>query len=103
MRLGATPSPVMETPQLLTTGLYVYSRNPMYVAGIVYFIGLAIYLQSAAAMAYACAIAFIYYPLLIKSEEKSMRKRFGSAYDAYCAQTPRWISLRRDPRAKSSP
>lgn len=91
MRAGQSPSPLVASNSLVTTGVYGQSRNPMYVAGTMYFAGLALALQSWTLVIYALVVAFLYYPLLIRSEERVLNARFGAAFQDYCARTPRWL------------
>lgn len=91
VRAGETPSPHVTPRMLITHGVYNASRNPMYVAGAFYFAGLAGLLQSWPLVAYAFAVIFIYYPFLVRTEERALRATFGAEYEDYCRRTPRWI------------
>lgn len=94
-----TPSPLKHTNRLVTSGLYARVRNPMYVAGVLFFVGIAIFLRSGVLLAYAAIVAFVYYPLLVCFEEKNLERRFGSQFTDYCSRTPRWLPrVRRNSR-----
>ncbi|MEQ1928986.1 MAG: isoprenylcysteine carboxylmethyltransferase family protein [Parvularculaceae bacterium] len=90
MRAGESPSPLVASRTLVTDGVYRACRNPMYVAGAFYFVGLAALLQSWLLAAYSLAVILLYYPFLVGTEERALRRAFGAEYDAYCAATPRW-------------
>jgi len=81
---------------LVTGGLYRYSRNPQYVASIVGYLGIG-----AAAGSWIIwglvALAVLVYSLMPLAEEPWLRKRFGEAYDDYMKTTPRFLSWRKLP------
>ena len=88
-------SKAVNPGRLLTEGIYGHIRNPRYLeigfvlAGIALAVNyLAVYI-----------LLLIYIPviyLVVILEEHELRKRFGSAYDRYCREVPRFITrLRR--------
>ncbi len=81
---------------LVTDGLYRYSRNPQYVASIMGYLGIG-----AAAGSWIVwglvALAVLVYSLMPLAEEPWLRKRFGEAYDDYRKTTPRFLSWRKLP------
>ena len=57
--------------------------------------GEAVACRSAALAVWLAAFALVnatYMPLV---EEPGLRRRFGDAYDVYCANVPRWIPRRK--------
>jgi protein-S-isoprenylcysteine O-methyltransferase Ste14 len=86
-----TISPADPTRQLVTTGLYRFSRNPMYVGVMLILIGEAILFSSTSLCAYV-AFAWIAFQLFIwRFEEPRLIKDFGKEYNAYRKQVRRWI------------
>jgi protein-S-isoprenylcysteine O-methyltransferase Ste14 len=81
---------------LVTNGLYRYSRNPQYVASIIGYAGIAIAAGSWIVWGLA-AMAVLNYALMPLAEEPWLRKTFGDEYDEYMRTTPRFISLRKLP------
>lgn len=81
---------------LVTDGLYYYSRNPQYVASIVGYVGIG-----AAAGSWIIwglvALAVLVYSLMPLAEEPWLRKHFGESYDDYMKSTPRFLSWRKLP------
>lgn len=88
---GTSYHPRRPNATLVTSGLYQYSRNPMYIGQIIMYAGLA--LAMASPWAFVILPAFIYYLryYAISREEAYLRRRFGRAYEDYAAQAPRWI------------
>jgi protein-S-isoprenylcysteine O-methyltransferase Ste14 len=83
-----TPIPLVATRQLVTTGPYSYSRNPMATGTTVVYVGIAAYIGSLSAVALASI-----YPIVITAytklvEEKELERRFGAEYVAYKRRIP---------------
>ena len=83
-------TPIGEKP--ITTGLYRYSRHPMYVTQLVMFIGVGI--ASASWLFLLLTIAYTALSLIYAgSEERMCLEKYGDAYREYMERTPRWIGL----------
>jgi len=83
-------TPIGEKP--ITTGIYRYSRHPMYITQLVMFIGAGIssasWLFLLLSIVYT-GLGFIY----AGSEERMCLEKYGDAYREYIERTPRWIGL----------
>jgi protein-S-isoprenylcysteine O-methyltransferase Ste14 len=83
-------TPLGEKP--ITTGLYRYSRHPMYISQLVMFIGVGIasasWLFLLLTIVYT-GLGFIY----AGSEERTCLEKYGDTYRKYMERTPRWIGL----------
>ena len=88
-----TPLPLDAPKKLVRRGLYRYSRNPMYVGVLTVILGWAVRYQSLAVAMYGLVVALCFYSFVVFFEEPILRKRFGSEYEQYCAEVPRWVSL----------
>ena len=80
-----------KTRTVVDTGVFAYSRNPMYVALTLALLAFAIYLQN-----YSCFIIlplFIWYitRFQIIPEEKMLDKLFPEDYQTYCQRVRRWL------------
>ena len=86
-----TISPADPTKDLVTKGLYKYSRNPMYVGIVTILLGETIYFQSKRLLFYSLLI-FILFNLFIKYiEEPRLRRDFGERYQDYKERVRRWM------------
>ncbi len=85
------PNPTTQSNKLITIGIYKYSRNPMYLALVIFQIGLGISLSflHISIMSIFTAITLHYF--IIKREEAYLRKVFGDDYKNYKARSRRWI------------
>jgi protein-S-isoprenylcysteine O-methyltransferase Ste14 len=86
-----TPVPVAPPQRLVVTGSYRFVRNPAYVAAIVLVVGQGLWLGSPGVLVYAAVLWLAFHLLVVLHEEPSLRRRFGAAYDDYCAKVPRWV------------
>jgi protein-S-isoprenylcysteine O-methyltransferase Ste14 len=78
--------------ELVTTGVYALSRNPMYVGWSASVLGLALWTRSASLLG-AWTVAVLALDLEINREEAQLLDRFGSDYETYRAQVPRYIAI----------
>lgn len=85
------PVDLERASTLVTSGVFGYSRNPMYVGFTTMLVGWAICLAAPWALLGPVAFALFTNRFQIVPEERVMRAKFGQAYDDYCAQVRRWI------------
>ncbi|WP_201556356.1 methyltransferase family protein [Psychrobacter sp. 72-O-c] len=85
------PHVPQNSTNLVTSGIYQYTRNPMYVGLVLILLGWALYLSNL--LAFALIPIFINYisHFQIQPEERVMAKKFGDKYRAYVARVRRWI------------
>jgi protein-S-isoprenylcysteine O-methyltransferase Ste14 len=86
-----TPAPVAPTEHLVTTGLYAYVRNPMYVAVSLLIFGQGFVLGNRQVLRYGVAVCIGFAAFVWFYEEPTLRRTFGSEYEEFCANVPRWI------------
>ena len=95
-RERATVNPLHpeRATQLITSGLYRFTRNPMYLGLFLVLSGWGCLLGSAGPFLALPVFVWLISALQIVPEEAAMAKRFGAAYASYAQRVPRWISLR---------
>jgi protein-S-isoprenylcysteine O-methyltransferase Ste14 len=86
-----TLSPVDPTKKLVISGLYRYSRNPMYVGVMLMLVGEVIFFQSGMLAIYVALIFLLFYGFVIWFEEPRLNKAFGQEYAAYKKAVRRWL------------
>jgi protein-S-isoprenylcysteine O-methyltransferase Ste14 len=91
-REGTTFSPFApsRTTRLVTTGVYRYSRNPMYLGTLLVLLSLGAVLGSPASALVAMTYALYIDRFQIAPEEQVLRARFGEVYDDYVRRVRRW-------------
>ena len=85
------PVKIDAASSLVTTGVYRYTRNPMYLGLTFLLVAWAVYL--AAPMTLLGPMAFVLYitRFQIIPEERALSRIFGQPYDDYCARVRRWF------------
>lgn len=85
------PVAIDNASSLVTTGIYAFTRNPMYVGLTTLLVTLAVLLSNAWLL--LGPLFFVLYTtrFQIIPEERVMQAKFGSAYDAYKARVRRWV------------
>lgn len=79
------------TTALVTSGLYRFSRNPIYVGFVLILLGWGFYLRNPASL--LCVFGFILYMnrFQIEPEEKSLERKFGDEFERYKRNVNRWL------------
>jgi protein-S-isoprenylcysteine O-methyltransferase Ste14 len=86
-----TPAPVFPTRHLVVSGLYRYVRNPMYLAVVSTILGQGLLLGNLALLAYGALVWLLFHLFVTLYEEPTLRASFGSEYELFCSEVPRWI------------
>ena len=86
-----TPAPNAPTSELVQSGLYRYSRNPMYVGALLVVLGYPLWFQSLALVGYWCAVLLCFHLVIVGYEEPRLARRVGPAWTAYRRRVPRWL------------
>lgn len=76
---------------LVTTGVYRFSRNPMYVSNALLYLGFALLLGSTWALIFLPLPVIYTQVAVILPEERFLARHFGDAYRAYASRVRRWI------------
>lgn len=80
-----------QASELVISGLYRLTRNPMYLGLALILLGYAAYLQNLAALVGPIVFLFTMTYLQIKPEEAALTKKFGLQYDDYRHHVRRWL------------
>lgn len=77
--------------QLVTSGLYKYSRNPMYLALLMVLLGFGLYLGNAFNTLVAAGFVAYMNRFQIIPEERILLAKFGNEFKSYQIATRRWF------------
>jgi len=84
-----------HTPQnsanIVTSGIYRVTRNPMYLGMLLALLGWASYLANVAAAAFPILFVGYITRYQIVPEERILKEKFGAPYEAYLRSVRRWI------------
>lgn len=80
-----------QSSSLVDTGVYRFSRNPMYLGFLFALVGWCIYLANGAAALLLPAFLAYMNRFQIQPEERALSVRFGSQYIVYSKSVRRWL------------
>jgi protein-S-isoprenylcysteine O-methyltransferase Ste14 len=77
--------------RVVAEGPYALVRNPLYVFSFAGVLGVGLASENILVMAILICAFMFYYPLVVRAEERHLTHKFGDAYTAYAAKTPRFF------------
>jgi protein-S-isoprenylcysteine O-methyltransferase Ste14 len=87
-RFAVTP---IDKPVIM--GIFHYSRNPMYLGGFIFFIGIGLVCVSLIYLLITLIWGVLLHVIDIPIEESECVKKYGKDYMEYMKRTPRWIGI----------
>jgi protein-S-isoprenylcysteine O-methyltransferase Ste14 len=89
---AATPLPTNQPARaLVTTGIYRWTRNPIYLAFFLVYGGIGIIVRSPWILILVLPLAITIRYGVVAREETYLERRFGDAYRDYKPRTRRWL------------
>ena len=80
-----------KATQLVTSGIYQITRNPMYVGMVLLLIGICVAMANLTSFIVVPGLVLYMNKFQIKPEEKAMVKLFGDEFLSYSKQVRRWL------------
>lgn len=90
-RNRTTVMPHEEAAQLVTSGIFSWSRNPIYLGDSLILTGLVLYWDAVPSLALVPVFVWIIEKRFIEKEEMFLRRKFLARYERYLHQTRRWL------------
>ena len=90
-RHGPTILPNAGSKALCTTGVFAFSRNPIYIGNTIALIGLSVVLRWSWLLLTVPGTVTAVAWLAIAREEEHLSRRFGHAFRVYCERVRRWL------------
>ena len=92
-RKGTTVNPLdpNASSSVVTSGVYRFSRNPMYLGFLLVLAGWAAYLSNAGAAALLPAFVAYMNAFQVKPEERALLAKFGAEFMQYMSRVRRWL------------
>ena len=90
-RTGQDPKPWESTPEIISTGVYRYTRNPMYVGMALLQIALGVGLANWWIIILVPVVLAIVYAIAVRHEEVYLERKYGDQYVHYKASVRRWL------------
>ena len=91
VRAGTRPEPWRASTGIVASGLYRWSRNPMYLGMTLVYAGLALALDGPIALMMLPIPLFVIQTQVIIREERYLEAKFGQAYLDYKRSVRRWL------------
>jgi protein-S-isoprenylcysteine O-methyltransferase Ste14 len=90
-RAGGPPGLSQGRPdRLVTTGVYAYTRNPMYMGHLVFLTGLTLLTRSPVALAATAGLTH-WFDERARTDHRRLTTIFGEPYEEYAGRVPRWL------------
>ena len=90
-RAKTTVIPRQAPDALITSGIFRYSRNPIYLSDVLILLGFALMWGKVVGFLLVPLFALMLDKRFIRGEEVRLRDAFGAGFEAYAAKTRRWI------------
>lgn len=90
-KTSVDPTAPSKASQLVTSGLYQYSRNPMYLGMLLILLAWGIWLGNAFNVLLAAGFVSYMNKFQIIPEEEALQRLFGKPYKQYCTLVRRWF------------
>ncbi len=82
---------VIHASALVTGGFYARTRNPLYLANLMLWVGASLLIPSVPLALLAVTVVGLQYFLIIQAEERFLMAEYGDTYRAYCRMVPRLL------------
>jgi protein-S-isoprenylcysteine O-methyltransferase Ste14 len=93
-RHGQHTDPGYPTTNIVTTGVFSFSRNPLYLGVVCILIGIALAFNLMWVLVFLIPSLIACHYVLIAPEERYLTTKFGEEYRAYAASVLRWLGRR---------
>ena len=85
------PLPSSTTDRIIKTGIFAYTRNPIYLAIVMFFLSMFLVFENVMYFLSAVGLTIWLHNYVIKSEENFLINKFPGEYDLYMKAVKRWI------------
>lgn len=90
-RAGATVDPTRPPTELVTHGIFAWSRNPIYLGAAVVLAGVALAAAAPLALVLVALFVAVTNRRFIAREEAWLAERYPTAFSAWSRHTRRWL------------
>lgn len=90
-RTTVNPLDPSASSSVVSSGVYRFTRNPMYLGFLLTLAGWAAYLANAGAVLFLPAFVAYMTQFQIKPEERALQAKFGDRFTRYASRVRRWL------------
>src|SRR5262245_7290811 len=95
---GTNVDPLLPTTAIVTSGLFRFSRNPLYVGLTLMYLGLTLVFNTWWAIVLLVPLLMMMHRGVVQREERYLEQKFGEAYRQYRSRVRRYLSEPRPTR-----
>ena len=85
------PLPQTDTDKIIKTGIYAYSRNPIYLSFVLFHLGMFLTFENTMYFLSSLGLFFWLNNYVIKEEEDFLKDKFKEDFTRYCNSVKKWI------------
>lgn len=90
-RAGTNVNPTLPSTALVATGPFLFSRNPLYVALTLMYVGLALLANALWVLVLIVPVLLILHYGVVRREERYLEAKFAGAYREYRSRVRRYL------------
>ena len=90
-RIRTTMDPKKPSTGLVTSGIYRYTRNPVYLGFVFMLVGFSLSMRTYWGIVFIVPLVTLMNTLVIKKEEANLEKKFKTQYTDYKSRVRRWL------------
>jgi protein-S-isoprenylcysteine O-methyltransferase Ste14 len=90
-RAGTNVNPTLPSTALVATGPFLFSRNPLYVALTLMYVGLALLANALWVLVLIVPVLLVMHYGVVRREERYLEARFADAYREYRSRVRRYV------------
>ena len=85
------PIPTSDTNRIIKTGIFAYTRNPIYLALVLFQFSMFLVFENVMYILSSLGLFIWLNNYVIKAEEDYLKNKFGDEFDHYCGAVKRWL------------
>ena len=85
------PKPTSDTNRLIKTGIFAYTRNPIYLAFVLFNFSMFLVFENVMYLLSSLGLFIWINNYVIKAEEDYLKNKFGDEFVRYCGAVKRWL------------
>ena len=85
------PFPNSHTKRIIKTGIFAYTRNPIYISFILFHLSMFLVFENVIYFLCSIGLAIWIHNFVIQKEESYLNEKFGDEFLRYCASVKRWL------------
>lgn len=86
-----TVKPFEVSTALITNGVFLISRHPMYLGMVLILFGLAVFMGTFTPLIIIVIFAILMEMFFVRTEERMLEQQFGPIWDSYRNKVRKWI------------